>query len=493
MKNKIDYLIIILIISYIIFFILGVSVVDPSGYITGDSSSYLRIAGRVLEGYGFFMPSNGQINSTEKWFAIWPIGYPALISSVAWSLGLSTVIASKVVNIIFLILPIIALYISFGRNGLISSFILLTATPLRAYTMTWGEGPFLTAIIILCLYLGKILNEEIKINNKNIVILFTLLILPFLIRYIGLYVLGPAFLVGAFIFFKKRKNESILIMIAIFFALIFCLFYLAINFQLTGYITGMERLPSTESNFELFNFLVKAILQEFILIMPNWNSNSNLQNFVLIIWVLIALFCIILIKKNTGQIKDTKMNSTSIIFIIFAFVYLFALIYLRWNSKFEMFSSRLLMPSFSLFFIGICLWFLSRSKGNNTSFICLALISVSLLAGGYFYNLKSKYGLNKNYSIYIEQMKKKYSKLPDNAIVIFGSRQLKYLRPSIRIASPNPSHFKAFEGTWDEFLLSLDSDSPIFVEIGSQSLPNNNSLVSPDSLVPLDKYISNLS
>ena len=87
-------------------------------------------------------------------------------------------------------------------------------------------------------------------------------------------------------------------------------------------------------------------------------------------------------------------------------------------------------------------------------------------------------------------MKKKYSILPDNAIVIFGSRQLKYLRPSIRIASPNPSHFKAFEGSWDEFLMSLDSDSPIFVEIGSESLPNNNSLISSDSIVPLDKYKS---
>jgi len=490
MINKIDYLVIISIIFYITFFILGVSIVDPSGYITGDSSSYLNIAGRALEGYGFFMPSNGQIDSTERWFAIWRIGYPALISAVAWSLGLSTVIASKVVNIIFLTLSIIALYISFGRNGLIASFILLTASPLRAYTMTWSDGPFLTTIIILCLYLGKILNEDIKVNNKNIVILFTLLILPFLLRYIGLYVLGPAFLVGLFIFFKKRKKESILIMIAIFFALLVCLFYLAINFQFTGYITGMERLPSTEGNFELFNILTKAILQEFILIMPNWNSNNNLQNFILIIWVLITLFCMILIKKNTYQIKDRKLNSTSILFIIFGCVYLFALIYLRWNNEFETFSSRFLMPGFSLFFIGICLWFLSRSKGSNTSFIFLALISISLVAGGYFYNLKSKYGLNKNYFIYIEQMKKKYSILPDNAIVIFGSRQLKYLRPSIRIASPNPSHFKAFEGSWDEFLMSLDSDSPIFVEIGSESLPNNNSLISSDSIVPLDKYKS---
>ena len=61
-------------------------------------------------------------------------------------------------------------------------------------------------------------------------------------------------------------------------------------------------------------------------------------------------------------------------------------------------------------------------------------------------------------------MKKIYAKLPDDAVVIFGGRELKYLRPSIKIASPKIiSDFKNNE-TWAEFLSDLEKSAPIFIE-----------------------------
>ena len=253
-------------------FILGLSFINPTGYMSGDSSNYLRLSGRIIEGYGFFLPSSGREGSDEKWFAIWPVGYPLLVSGVAWVLGISTFLASKILNIFLLIFAILALYLVLGRKRLIASFILLTASTLRNYTMTWSEAPFLTALIILCLYLGKIINGDFRVNNQSVMILFFLLILPFLFRYVGLYVIAPVFLVAINLFIKGRKRESIFILIAILFSSIFCLLYLVNNFHLTGYATGMPRPPAHEGNYIFLINLLKSIFQIY-----TYNSNLGYQ------------------------------------------------------------------------------------------------------------------------------------------------------------------------------------------------------------------------
>ena len=59
-----------------------------NGYISPDSSNYLRLAEQILSGYGSFVPSNGKQGFTEILFVMWPVGYPALIAFADWSLGL---------------------------------------------------------------------------------------------------------------------------------------------------------------------------------------------------------------------------------------------------------------------------------------------------------------------------------------------------------------------------------------------------------------------
>ena len=152
MRQKlIDYLFIVIIIIYVSIFILISAYSETNGYITGDSSNYLRLSESILEGHGFFLPSNGRQGAVDEWFALWPVGYPVLISVVAWVLGISTFLASKILNIFLLSSTILVLYLNLGRNGLIASLMLLTAGTLRSYTMTWSEAPFLTSLIILCL------------------------------------------------------------------------------------------------------------------------------------------------------------------------------------------------------------------------------------------------------------------------------------------------------------------------------------------------------
>ena len=477
LKNRlIEYIIIFLATIYAAVFILGLSFINPTGYMSGDSSNYLRLSGRILEGHGFFLPSNGREGADEKWFAIWPVGYPLLISGVAWVLGISTFLASKILNIFLLFFAILALYLMLGRKGLIASFILLTASTLRNYTMTWSEAPFLTALIVLCLYLGKIINGDFKVNNQSVMILFSLLILPFLFRYVGLFVIAPVFLVAINLFIQDRKRESILILIAIFFSLIFCLLYLVNNFQLTGYATGMPRPPANEENYIFLVNLLKSIFQEFILIMPSWDISNIVQNIVVIIWSLFTLFCILSItKKSSHQKESSNIDIFSYLFMIFGLIYLCAIIFLRWISNFSELglTYRLLNPGFALFFIGLCLWILEKKKEKLILIVTFALVTVLFVAVGNFYSIIIKHGLGANYLKHIETIKEEYSSLPDNAVVVFGDRELKYLRPNIKIATPKRTSDKISYETWDNFLLSLDASLPIFVETRDRSKKSN--------------------
>ena len=129
-----------------------------NGYISPDSANYLGLAERILSGHGLFVSTDGRTENSEVLFALWPVGYPSLIAFFAWSLGVSTFLASKILNAVLLNLAVFVMYRALGRAGLISAGILLTAGTLTNYTYTWSEAPFLTALIILCLFLAGILN-----------------------------------------------------------------------------------------------------------------------------------------------------------------------------------------------------------------------------------------------------------------------------------------------------------------------------------------------
>ena len=56
---------------------------------------------------------------------------------------------------------------------------------------------------------------------------------------------------------------------------------------------------------------------------------------------------------------------------------------------------------------------------------------------------------------------------------MFGDRELKYLRPNIKIATPKRTSDKISYETWENFLLSLDASLPIFVETRDRSKKSN--------------------
>ena len=206
-----------------------------NGYISPDSSNYLRLAERILSGHGLFVPSNGRQGFTEILFAMWPVGYPALIAFVAWISEVSTFLASKILNVLLLNLAVFLMYRALGRVGLIAAGILLTAGTLTNYTYTWSEAPFLTTLIILCLYLAGIINRKYIVTGSVALILVGLLVAIFLFRYIGLFAIAPVSLVSIHIYNKGRYREAFLVFVASLSAAIICFLYLANNIYSVSY------------------------------------------------------------------------------------------------------------------------------------------------------------------------------------------------------------------------------------------------------------------
>ena len=66
-----------------------------------------------------------------------------------------------------------------------------------------------------------------------------------------------------------------------------------------------------------------------------------------------------------------------------------------------------------------------------------------------------------------------YAAARDTAVVVFGERELKYLRPNIKIAYPKEMTESNYNESWDEFLFNLENTSPIFVETRKQSKKYN--------------------
>ena len=72
----------------------------PNGYISPDSSHYLKLSQNLIEGKGYYVSTYGITGQDRTFFAIWPAAYPTLIYFAAKLTGLSVFWASKLLNIV---------------------------------------------------------------------------------------------------------------------------------------------------------------------------------------------------------------------------------------------------------------------------------------------------------------------------------------------------------------------------------------------------------
>jgi hypothetical protein len=469
-QKVINTFILFVLFFYVSIYVLVSSFGTPTGFISSDSSNYLRLAERILSGHGFFVPADGRSYGQEQWFAVWPVGYSSLISATSWVSGLSVFAASKVLNSLLMCANILMLYTAFGRNGLIASLVLLTAGTLEIYTITWSEAPFLTSLIGLVLFFSKVIRGRTGLSAVQCVFLFLLLIFPFLFRYIGLFVMFPSVLLAAYLFKSGRSVDASKVAICIITATVFCVAYLLHNALQTGHATGMERISAPETNVMLARQLLIATIQEFILIFPSWRPGSLKQDLLLFAWVVVTFVSCILVAKRISSDCFSRFSKESILFFVFGATYLLSIIYIRWLNHFDGFSFRLLDPGFSLLFLGLAIFILQQKPTVKKPLIVLLVLSVFAVASVRFYSVVRGFDSDLTYSTNITNLQSIYEEVPNGAIVVFATREMRYLRPDIQISSPKFRPYSAIDERWDDFISSLDPRAIVYIQTGPTAI-----------------------
>ena len=454
--------------SAIAFVILGNSFTTTHGYISPDSANYLRLAERLNSGHGFTFPSDGRLGSEATWFATWPVGYPVLISAFSWLSGTSVFLASKLANTALLCSAIFLMYRFLGREGLFAATVLLSAGTLHIYSMTWSEAPFLFSVVVLCLIMAAILNNDLRVKGPLLLTLPVLILLPFLFRYIGIFVVAPVLLVCIQLVFAGRNKEAFRLALAVSVAVTLCALYLLNNWLQTGFATGAQRIPAPESGLILIKQLLVASGRELALPNVAWKLGEEKEDTLIAVWLLFAAGLLIGLSKTTRSKIRVKDKAYVNSFVTFGILYLIAITLLRWRTHFDSFSLRLLDPSFSLITIGAALGLLFSFPRKTTLISGFLVVSMAFSLLTHAYHIFDRPGFDA-YSKSIAEDADRYADLPDNAIVLFGEKQLGYLRPDMQIASPRFMPYYAYDETWQNFIEGLRPDVPVYVETGPRA------------------------
>ena len=445
-----------------IFIAMSISIVLKSyfninGYLSPDSSNYLASAQNLINGNGYFVSAYGLTGKDREFFAIWPVGYPTLIFLIAKVTGLSVFWASKVLNIV-LIGAILGIFRSlFKDNAYIYGLIFFFSAYLEIFSYTWSETLFTFALIWFASSIYRIIESP-----KNGFLLFMFLmassLLLFLSRYIGAFSFGLIGLLGLYYFFLKKNKVRAVILISISLVSIALMIgYLYHNYLETGFPTGMPRIPSPETNFQLFIMLIKALVFETVI---------PIQSFSKIGIVLFGIqFSVIgfLVWKHYQSIKDAMlsrhMTALTAIFAIVGLTYLFFIILMRWITQFDGYSYRLLGPGTFLLFMSLFTYILdiSSEKGKKVFLSFLLVFSILSFLLNVPVKILVKYGQNNmTYNDTKHNTIDIYSKVENNSIVVFGPIHLKYLRTDIELRQPFALPYRDHKENWTDFLNRID-------------------------------------
>jgi hypothetical protein len=280
-KNK-DTFYLFIIFTFSAIAIIARSFFHHDGYLSPDSTNYLKLAQTLLDGNGFYVSSYRLNGSDRDFFAIWPAGYPVLIFVVAKIFHLSVFLASKLLNIIFIGLSLCLIKKVFKTDSYIYGLVFLFGAYIHIFSYTWTEVPFIFGLLWFSSSIYYHLN-----NPASKALLFNLFISAlflFLMRYIGAFSFGVIGLLAMYYFTQKKYRYFIKLSSISLVGIMIVSLYLYNNYIQVGFPTGMPRIPSPETNFELLKQLVNAYMAEsfFLCTYPSGIS-LGLQNLIIFI------------------------------------------------------------------------------------------------------------------------------------------------------------------------------------------------------------------
>ena len=316
---------------------------ESTAYCSPDSLHYLSAADHLMKGEG--LVARHPETQQEVYFAIWPAGYPLCIAGIGLLTGTSALVASKIVNLLFLGLTFVLLLRWFGEKSWFVALYFCSFGMLEIYSYSWSEAPFLFFVLLLVYFVTK--DVEKDTGPRLFFQLFFCLVALFLFRYAGLiyYLVGGLLLL--YYISKKQWLKAGYYFSALFFASLVVCGYFLLNKQMTGHYTGIgDRVQPQMESFPQFVMLLMRGLWNQLTLARHYFYGTLDALYVALLVLQVGLMVVLVYfrkKMTPAFFKPTEVKLT----IAFALFYLVMIVVLRKIQPFDAFDYRIMAP-FSL-------------------------------------------------------------------------------------------------------------------------------------------------
>jgi hypothetical protein len=346
---------------------------------------------------------------------------------------------------------------------------------LNIFYFAWSESVFILGLLLFSLWGSDIITTDETKFSQYLKLTFAAILL-FMSRYVGAFALGVVGLLWIWSLYSyyKVKNESNRkrlkgLTVSGIFSAIFILSYLLLNRAMTGYMTGMPRIPVGDMRALLIN-LFRNQGSEMINV---FRIFFDIENYALVIllWLLFAVFVIRAVFKNINRIKKReKPIIIPLTFIAVGTLYWGAIVVMRFISAIDDFNYRLLFPSTFLLFTGFIGLLGISKKFDHRPKIIIGLLTagwliIALLTAEVF---TPRNIAPHNYAGYNEMkhvLLSRYSHVPDGAVVIDGDIKLIFIRDNVRVVYPDPANIDI-----ESISAQFADNTGIYVNIATETL-----------------------
>jgi len=455
-----------------LFFCLSIGIIlnsylHPYGYLTPDSNNYLRLAKSIAQGNGLYvLTPDFESSDQPKFFATWPIGYPALVAIFHLITGIKIFWASKILNILIAGVMLWLMWRVFGNKAWLYGSLLATASFIELFSYTFSEIPFMLSLFGFPLILYHYFSPDFHNSSRNAISLGFLILTLFIFRYIGAFSLIVAGIYFLWYWYHHKKLDWQLLMVLFSTSALMGL-YLWNNYLETGAITGYARPEALQSRFEQVYQLVRSVLYE--LCFPLTKKFAWLSLVITGIVSQILLFLLFNKPKVQFNLKRSELNAWPY-FLVSGFVYLVCLVVLRLNFIFDDFNFRLLAPATLLLGIGGINLIHCRYP---QAFTALSRLMLVLMVASLLINIPVKHLYNHwfesnqpTYPRSMAKVKSIYDSIKRPAVIGFGDGRYIFQKPKIYTPHPYGSPKASEAQPMDTFLQKIRHfDGPVYLDI----------------------------